>query len=344
MTSLAPYTTFGIGGDAKSFVDATTTDELIDAVQSADVADEPLLVLSGGSNVLISDDGFPGQVVHVATRGIEVEHTDDYVKLTVAAGESMDALVAQAVDNGWAGLEALSGIPGLVGAAPVQNIGAYGAEIATSIAHVNRWDRTNQSQRRIDAVECGFGYRISQFKALRPGQVTGRFVVLDVTFWLKPSPLSDPIAYPELAKALGVAMGDRVPLTDVRETVLALRRSKAMVYDKADPDTHGAGSFFTNPLLTIEDAEQLAPEAPRYSVSSGYVKVSAAWLIEHAGFPKGFGTNQAKVSSKHALALTNQGGATARDVSALARQIKDGVEARYGITLYPEPILVGVQL
>jgi len=342
---LASHTTFGVGGAAGSYAVAETADDLIDVVRGADEASEPLFVLSGGSNVLISDDGFPGRVVQVSTRGIRDEPGGRGDAMWVAAGESLDDVVSLGVERGKAGLECLSGIPGLVGAAPVQNVGAYGADLSGVTRAVAVWDRQDGVRRVIDAADCGFGYRDSLFKASRrPGQATGRFVVLEVLIELAGSPLSRPVEYGELAGALGIGLGDRAPLTDVREAVLGLRRGKGMVFDPADPDTHGAGSFFTNPVLDASVAAALPPAAPRFPQPDGAVKTSAAWLIEHAGFPKGFGSGPARLSSKHALALTNQGGAAAADIVALAREIRAGVESRFGVTLQPEPVLVGVEL
>jgi len=346
VVDLAAHTTFGVGGPAGRFVEAVTETELIQAVQAADADGAPLFVLSGGSNVLVSDDGFPGVVIHVATRGVTGMRTDDGAVIwDVAAGETMDAIVDGAIGDGLSGLEALSGIPGLVGAAPVQNIGAYGAEISSVVTSVRVWDRLAGEQRVIDAADCGFGYRDSVFKQSRhTGQATGRYVVLGVLLRLVTDGLSAPIAYAELAKTLGVELGRRVPGRDVRQAVLELRRGKGMVFDPADPDTHGAGSFFTNPVLSASEADGLPTDAPRYPQDDGRVKTSAAWLIEHAGFPKGFGAGPARLSSKHVLACTNQGGAKASDVIALARQVRDGVRSKFGVTLEPEPVLVGVEL
>jgi len=342
---LAEFTTFGIGGPAGQFVEATTTHELIDAVQAADDSGKPLFVLSGGSNVLVGDDGFPGVVVRVANKGVHADQAGDELRVAVSAGEAMDDLVAWSVDSGLAGLEALSGIPGLVGAAPVQNIGAYGAEIAQVVEAITVWDRRASQTKVLTAAECGFGYRTSILKSSRRNaNVTGRYVVLSVLFSLEHSDLSTPIAYTELANALGVELSAKAPLKDVRDAVLELRRSKGMVVDPADPDSHSAGSFFTNPLLTAQDAQRLPLSAPRYPQPDGHVKTSAAWLIEHAGFTKGYGDGPAKLSSKHVLALTNQGGAAASDVVALAREVRAGVRTKFGITLEPEPVLVGVKL
>ena len=333
---IAGFTTFGVGGAASAFVEASGVDELIDAVRAADADGQPVFVLSGGSNVLVGDAGFDGTVVRV----VGGEAGPGWVW----AGVALDDLAVWSVEQGLAGLEALSGIPGLVGAAPIQNVGAYGAEIAQVVQAVRVWDRLVNEQITLSAPECGFAYRDSMFKqSRRAGDATGRYVVLEVLFDLLKSDVSAPIAYAELAAALGVPLGAKAPLQGVRDAVLALRRSKGMVFDPADPDTHGAGSFFTNPILRPDDAQRLPLSAPRYPQPDGRVKTSAAWLIEHAGFAKGYGDGPARLSSKHVLALTNQGGATANDVLNLAHQIQDVVFGRFGVVLTPEPTLVGVE-
>lgn len=341
---LAAHTTFGIGGPAKQLVVASTTDELIAAVRDADAADEPLFVLSGGSNVLVADDGFPGVVVVVATKGVTADVSDcGGALVTVAAGEYWDTFVAHAVDQQWVGVEALSGIPGAVGSTPIQNVGAYGQEVAQTIARVRTFDRQTGELRTFAASDCGFGYRDSIFKrSRRPGEATGRYIVLDVTFQFELGRLGAPIAYAELARTLGVDVGTRDESARVREAVLSLRRGKGMVYDPTDADSHSAGSFFMNPLLSPEEAAQLPPEAPRFPTLDGRVKSSAAWLIDHAGFTRGHGEGAAKLSTKHVLALTNTGGASAVEVIELAREIVSGVEAAYGVTLDPEPVIVGL--
>ena len=333
---MADFTTFGVGGPAGTLVEVSTADELIDAVRSADASHQPLFVLSGGSNVLIGDGGFPGTVVRIAGGTVGTGW--------VWAGARLDDLVTWSIDQGLAGLEALSGIPGLVGAAPVQNVGAYGAEIAQVVQAVRVWDRHENKQITLSAPECGFAYRDSVFKrSRRPGEATGRYVVLSVLFELPESSLSAPIAYGELAKALDVELGARVPLGDVRDAVLGLRRSKGMVIDPADPDTHSAGSFFTNPIMDEATASGLPSDAPRFPQPDGRVKTSAAWLIDRAGFGKGYGHGPARLSSKHVLALTNQGGAMAADIVALARDVQAGVQAMFGVALDPEPVLIGVE-
>jgi len=337
---LAAYTTLRVGGPARDLVEVTSTHELVEVVRALDAAGEPVLVLGGGSNVLVGDTGFDGTVVLVATRGVDQDVAScSGAVVTVAAGEPWDPFVARTVANGWSGMEALSGIPGSVGASPIQNVGAYGAEVGQHITTVRTLDRSTGMVRTLFAVECGFGYRTSVFKA-HPG----RYVVLDVTFQLRLGSLSAPVRYAELARVLGVEVGTRVPATQVRDAVLSLRRSKGMVLDDADPDTWSAGSFFTNPVLDAAGAAALPDGAPRYPQPDGRVKTSAAWLIEHAGFGRGWGDGAARVSTKHTLALTNRGSATASDVLALARQVRSGVEQTFAIALEPEPVLVGCAL
>ena len=337
--ALANHTTFRLGGPARRFVEATTEQQLIDTVADCDSRGEPVLVLGGGSNVLIADEGFDGTVVKVATRGVRAEAADcSGAQLEVAAGETWDDLVARAVAAQWSGMETLSGIPGSVGAVPIQNVGAYGAEVATLIQRVRTWNRAEGAIRTFAAAECGFGYRDSRFKREK-----GRHLVLRVDFQLPLGELGQPVRYPELARALGVAVGQRAPASRVRETVLAIRRRKGMVLDANDHDTWSAGSFFTNPILTPEQAASLPAEAPRFSAGEG-VKTSAAWLIQHAGFPAGHGSGPARLSTRHVLALTNRGHAATADVLALAREIRDGVRERFGITLVPEVNLVGVSI
>ena len=336
---LANHTTFRLGGPARRFVEATTEQQLIDTVADCDSRGEPVLVLGGGSNVLIADEGFDGTVVKVATRGVRAEVGDcSGAQLEVAAGEVWDDLVARAVAAQWSGMETLSGIPGSVGAVPIQNVGAYGAEVATLIQRVRTWDRAEGAIRTFAAAECGFGYRDSRFKREK-----GRHLVLRVDFQLPLGELGQPVRYPELARALGVAVGQRAPAARVRETVLAIRRRKGMVLDANDHDTWSAGSFFTNPILTPGQAASLPAEAPRFPAGEG-VKTSAAWLIQHAGYPAGHGSGPARLSTRHVLALTNRGCATTADVLALAREIRDGVRERFGITLVPEVNLVGVSI
>ncbi|MEZ0577914.1 UDP-N-acetylmuramate dehydrogenase [Nocardioides sp. MH1] len=348
---LADHTTLRLGGPARTWVRATSEEELVAAVSEADAAGEPVLVVGGGSNLVVADEGFAGTVVEVATRGVsaDVGDSDDPTcggaLVTVAAGETWDDLVARAVERGWVGVEALSGIPGSVGATPVQNVGAYGQEVAQTIASVRVWDRKLRGIRTFAAADCGFGYRTSRFKVDRYDANGGRHLVLSVTFQLRQGSLSAPVAYGELAAALGVETGQRAPLAEVRSAVLALRAGKGMVLDPADHDTWSAGSFFTNPVVPAD----VVPEgAPAWPAEGGLVKTSAAWLIEHAGFGKGHGLDRdpapVALSTKHTLALTNRGTATAADLLALAREVRDGVEATYGIALVNEPVLVGCSL
>jgi UDP-N-acetylmuramate dehydrogenase len=351
--SLASLTTMRVGGPAARLVTAQTIDEVVDAVREVDDADEPLLVLGGGSNLVIADAGFAGSVVRLATDGVVVESAapDGGVLVRVAAGVVWDDLVARAVVEGWSGVEALSGIPGSTGATPVQNVGAYGQEVAQTIASVRVYDRAQQQVRTLASLDCAFTYRHSVFKA------TSRYVVLDVLFQLIPSQLSQPVGYADLARQLGVAPGERVPLADAREAVLAQRRLRGMVLDEADHDTWSCGSFFTNPILSAQRfaalesraATLLGPDAstpPRFTDADGNVKTSAAWLIDKAGFAKGFALpgSGAALSTKHTLAITNRGEATADDVAALARHLQQGVHDAFGVTLVNEPTFVGHEL
>jgi UDP-N-acetylmuramate dehydrogenase len=336
---LSEHTTLRLGGPARAWVRAGSEAELVEALSTVD---GPVLVLGGGSNVVVADAGFDGTVVEVATRGVraDVEPHDDPTcggaMVTVAAGEAWDDVVSQAVDSGWVGVEALAGIPGLVGATPIQNVGAYGQEVSQTVAQVRVWDRVLKGVRTFANADCGFGYRTSRFKA-----DPDRHVVLEVTLQLRQGSLGAPVAYAELAGALGVELGQRAPLAEVRDAVLALRRSKGMVLDPDDHDTWSAGSFFTNPIVEASEA----PEgAPRWPQPDGRVKVPAAWLIEQAGFHKGYGAGAVGLSTKHPLALTNRGGATTEELLALARELRDGVEAAHGIRLVNEPVLVGCEL
>ncbi|MEJ5944325.1 UDP-N-acetylmuramate dehydrogenase [Pseudokineococcus basanitobsidens] len=343
---LADRTTLRVGGRPAAEVVVTSADELVEAVRSADDEGRPVLLVAGGSNLLVGDEDLPHTAVVVAGRGVRREPVDACggVWVTAQAGHPWEELVAEATESGWLGLEALSGIPGSTGATPVQNVGAYGTDVAATVAEVRTWDRR---ERRITTLRVGdlrMGYRTSLLKS-QPD----RHVVLEVTFQLRPGELGGPVRYAELADRLGVATGDRVPATDVREAVLELRRGKGMVLDDpasgvVDHDTWSAGSFFTNPVLAPPDADGLPPEAPRYAAEGG-VKTSAAWLIGAAGFARGHGLpGPAALSTKHTLALTNRGGARAADLLALAREVRDGVEARFGVRLEPEPRLVGCSL
>jgi UDP-N-acetylmuramate dehydrogenase len=346
--NLAGYTTLRLGGPARRFVEATTDDEIIRTVRRAEAAGEEILVLGGGSNLVVADAGFPGTVVHVATRGVTMRHDGGRVLVRAQAGEEWEPFVARCVDEGLAGVECLSGIPGRLGATPIQNVGAYGQEVSETIIEVRAYDRERGEVVTLDRDACRFSYRDSVFKG------ADRYVVLEVTYALESADLSGPVRYAELARSLGVETGDRVPLKDAREAVLALRRGKGMVLDAADPDTRSAGSFFTNPMLSagqVEElekrvADRLGPDVafPRYPATDGHVKTSAAWLIDKAGFTKGYTRGPVRISGKHTLALTNPGGARTEDLLALAREVRDGVRAAFGVTLVNEPVFVGVRL
>ncbi|MDX6326853.1 MAG: UDP-N-acetylmuramate dehydrogenase [Nocardioidaceae bacterium] len=338
---LADHTTLRLGGPAEEYLVAHDEQALVDAVSEADAAGRPVLVLGGGSNLVVADEGFPGLVVHVATHGVEVEgDLCGGAFVDVAAGESWDALVARAVTEGWIGVEALSGIPGSVGGTPIQNVGAYGQEVADSIARVRTWDRVDRRHRTYFHADCGFGYRTSRFK-----EDSARHIVLSVSFQLRFGDLGAPVRYAELARTLGIEQGQRAPIAEVREAVLGLRAGKGMVLDEDDPDTWSAGSFFTNPVVP---AEELPDGAPRWEQPDGLVKTSAAWLIEHAGFAKGYGLDRSGgrvgLSTKHTLALTNRGGGSTTELLALGAEVRDGVRERFGITLVNEPVLVGCSL
>jgi UDP-N-acetylmuramate dehydrogenase len=373
---LSGLTTLRVGGPAAWLAEARSADEVVEAVLAADATGEPLLVLGGGSNLVVSDDGFAGTALRIATSGVTVKEAGSRVVVTVAAGENWDRLVEWSVAEKLAGLESLAGIPGLAGATPIQNVGAYGQEVAATITAVTVLDRATGSVTSLTGAECGFGYRTSRLKRTAwpqavsaaqgsavPGP-TGRYVVLDVTFELERDPLSVPVRYTELAARLGVETGERVPLDDVRAAVLELRRGKGMVLDTADPDTTSAGSFFTNPVLGPGELARLervaATRSPGMRVptfpaqadagragdsSEPLVKVPAAWLIEQAGFGKGYqGPGAVRISSKHTLALINAGGGTAADLIGLARQIAAGVRSAFGVELDHEPVLVGLTL
>lgn len=341
---LASRTTLHLGGPAGRFAEPASEAELVETMRAAG---DDVLVLGGGSNVVVADAGFPGLVVAVTTKGIERADGGERVVLTVQAGEDWDAFVAHCVAEGLAGVECLSGIPGSVGATPIQNVGAYGQDVAETIVGVRALDRETGEVVALDREACDFGYRSSAFK-----RAPGRHVVLAVSFALERSTDSKPLRYVELARTLGVSVGARAPLPAVREAVLGLRRGKGMVVDPGDPDSVSAGSFFTNPILTWKEfrvlerrvAERLGPDArlPRFPEEDGRIKTSAAWLIERAGFTKGHGDPRTiAISSKHTLALTNRGAGTTADLVALAREIVAGVEDVFGVELVPEPVFVG---
>ncbi|ROQ07025.1 MULTISPECIES: UDP-N-acetylmuramate dehydrogenase [unclassified Curtobacterium] len=333
---LADLTTLGVGGAAARLLTATTTDELVAHTQTA-WDDHEWLVLGGGSNVLVADSGFDGTVVLVRTSGVDADTDADGVTVRVAAGEPWDAFVATTVANGWTGLEALSGIPGTIGAAPVQNIGAYGVELSDVLTRVEFLDAATGERTWVPAAELALGYRTSTLKHGRRG------VVLTVEFRLGTAGEHGvPVRYAQLAGSLGVDLGAFVEPTTVRDEVLRLRASKGMVLDADDRDTWSAGSFFTNPIVSAAFAETLPADAPRWPAGDD-VKLSAAWLIEHAGVHRGYAVpgSRAAISSKHTLALTNRGGATAAQVAELARYVQVTVLNRFGVSLVPEPVVVG---
>ncbi|MBV9140625.1 MAG: UDP-N-acetylmuramate dehydrogenase [Pseudonocardiales bacterium] len=354
---LALFTTLRLGGPARRLVVVTTARSCVETIRAADAAGEPLLLLAGGSNVVVSDRGFDGTVVRMAATG---SHIDDAGVLHAAAGHDWDALVADTVAAGYGGLECLSGIPGSVGATPVQNVGAYGVELSDVLIEVDLYDRRCGVVRTVPVSELGLGYRTSVLK----GADTA--VVLGVRLALRRDGRSAPIRYPELARALGVELGARVPAALARAAVLTLRRGKGMVLDPADHDTWSAGSFFTNPVLDAAQAavvlerirSRVGPQVsvpqvsvpqvsvPQYPDGSGRIKLSAAWLVERAGFTRGYRGPGGRValSGKHTLALTNRGGAGTEDLLALAREIRDGVAGCFGVTLVPEPVLVNCAL
>ncbi|GHC70193.1 UDP-N-acetylenolpyruvoylglucosamine reductase [Nocardiopsis terrae] len=354
-TMLADHTTLGLGGPAKAFHTADSTDELVRLVTGADRDGERVLVLGGGSNLVVADDGFPGTVVLVASQGVTLtgagtdpETGEEVVLLRADAGVEWDPLVGRAVEEGLNGIEFLSGIPGRVGSTPIQNVGAYGQDVSQTVREVLALDRTTGELVTMSNADCGFTYRDSVFKG------HDRYVVCEVVFELRRGGLSRPVRYAEVARTMGAAAGERVPLARAREVVLGLRRGKGMVLDPADPDTRSAGSFFTNPVLAPEEyaafreraAARLGADAevPGHPDPEGNVKLSAAWLIDRAGFAKGYGAGPARISGKHTLALTNPGGASTADLLDLAREVRAGVEEAFGVRLVNEPVMVGVSL
>jgi UDP-N-acetylmuramate dehydrogenase len=326
-TTLADLTTLRLGGPAGRVEVASSSKELVELVAAADAARDEVLLLGGGSNLVVGDAGWPGVVIRVASDSIE----SDGESMTVAAGVEWDALVQQTLADGLSGLETMSGIPGLVGATPVQNVGAYGAEVADVLTGLTVYDRESKVVEAWSPERCQFGFRTSAFKH------TDRYVVLDVSLRLVRSADSRPVRYLELARRLGVTQGETAPAAALRETVLELRRSKGMVLDPDDHDSWSVGSFFVNPLLDV--VPEAAAECPQWQ-TDGRTKLSAAWLIEQSGFTRGYaldhGRGTVSVSTKHTLALTNRGGATTAELLALAAEIRAGVEAKFGIRLGPE--------
>jgi len=335
---LAPLTTLRLGGPAARMVDIEREDDVVEAVRAADARGESLLVLGRGSNLVVGDDGFAGVVARMAIRGTRARRDGERVMVDVAAGEDWDALVARAVDEGWLGIESMSGIPGLVGATPIQNVGAYGQEVSETIAGVRAFDREVGSFVDMTPAECAFGYRASVFKR------RARWIVTSVSFAFELG-REGVVRYAELARALSVQEGGTAPSRVLRDAVIALRRAKGMVLDEGDADSVSAGSFFVNPvvdaagLATVESRVGARP--PSFDAGEGRFKLAAAWLVERAGFAKGWGNGRAGVSRKHALALVNRGGATTRELLEVARAIRDGVYARFGVVLEPEPVFIG---
>ncbi|MGV9195589.1 UDP-N-acetylmuramate dehydrogenase [Arcanobacterium canis] len=347
-SSLAQLTTMGVGAKIGRYVEAFTREELIDVIRQADEAQIPLLVLGGGSNILASDAPFDGVVVRDMRTGIETVMEDGCggAQMRALGGTPWDDVVRYAIEHEWRGLEALSGIPGAVGAAPVQNIGAYGQELSDTFASATTYDRQTGEIKTLFLSDMKFAYRDSILKQSIPQWgYSPRWIVLDVLFHMFRGSMSAPIKYGQLAGALGIDVGQSALAWKVRETVLALRARKGMVLNDLDRDTYSCGSFFTNPILSADAAAQLPPDAPRYPALEGMVKTSAAWLIDNAGFHKGFAIGEnASLSTKHTLALTNRGQATGDDIRALARHIRDGVRQRYGVDLHPEPVVLGFGL
>lgn len=373
--ALAELTTMRVGGVPERLIAPAEPEALVAAAREVWASGDDWLLLGGGSNTVASDDGFEGTVIHVVTRGIErLDAPSDRVRLRVQAGEPWDEVVALTVRNGWSGIEALSGVPGSTGAAPVQNIGAYGQELESALVGVDFLDAESGDRVRLSRSELELGYRTSALKRGRLGVVLA--VELELSDNSVPggvgAPLSAPVAYAQLADSLGVPLGSRVPVVELRRAVLALRASKGMVLDPDDPDSVSSGSFFTNPIVSESFARSLPANAPRWAVTPPEpdvviglqaggvhpldipsfadgpydVKLSAAWLIENAGIRRGFALpgSGAAISSKHTLAIVNRGWAGAADVAQLASFIQARVQAEFGVLLRPEPVLVGLTL
>ena len=340
MEALSNFTTLKVGGPAQKIVHAHTEDELVEFVNAADKAGEQVLILGGGANLLISDAGFAGTVIRVESKGNALDYDAcSGGMIEVSAGEDWDKFVALTIEKGFADLESLSGIPGTIGGAPIQNIGAYGHEVSETIARVKAYDRTKGEITTFTNEQCRFSYRNSVFKA-----EAGRYVILNVTFQLRKGEQSLPITYAELAKFLSINIGDRAPVVEVRKAVLQLRGRKGMLIDAGDVNSNSAGSFFVNPILNKEIADKLPADAPRWPQTDGRVKTSAAWLMEHAGVSKGEKLAGAQISSKHVLALTNSGDATAGDIVELAKMARAKVFEKFGVKLEAEVQLVGLDL
>jgi UDP-N-acetylmuramate dehydrogenase len=338
MTELSKYTSLRVGGPATKIVQVSTEAQIIAAIEEA--GDTPILIMGGGTNVLIADRGFEGTVIRISNNSVQSEvDACSGATLTIGAGEDWDSFVQTTINSGFAGLETLSGIPGTVGAAPIQNIGAYGHEVSEFITRVRTYDRELKEIYTFTNSQCEFTYRNSYFKA-HPG----RYVVLEVQFQLRIGEFSDPITYLELSKKLGIEPGDKAPVVKTRQAVLELRASKGMLLSPDDHDSWSAGSFFTNPIISQQAADGLPDAAPKWPLNDGRVKISAAWLIENAGMHKGDEVGGARISTKHVLALTNSGDATAADIAELARRARDQVREIFGITLEAEVNLIGIEI
>jgi len=338
MTELSKYTSLRVGGPATTIVHVSSESEIIAAIEAA--GDSPIFIMGGGTNVLVSDNGFAGTVIRIANNSVESEvDACSGATLTIGAGENWDSFVKTTISRGFAGLETLSGIPGTVGAAPIQNIGAYGHEVSEFITRVRTYDREKKTIQTFTNAECQFSYRNSYFK-----EHPGRYVVLDVAFQLRIGEMTTPITYLELAKKLAIELGDKCSVADCRAAVLELRSNKGMLLSPEDHDSWSAGSFFTNPIISQQAADSLPNAAPKWPLTDGRVKVSAAWLIENSGIHKGDELGGARISSKHVLALTNSGTATASDIAALAKRARDHVQQAFGITLVAEVNLVGIEI
>ncbi|MEJ6761251.1 MAG: UDP-N-acetylmuramate dehydrogenase [Candidatus Planktophila sp.] len=338
MTNLRDYTSLRVGGPAEKFIEVGTESEIIAAIEAA--GDSSILIIGGGTNILVADSGFDGTVIRINSHSIKSEvDACSGATLTIGAGENWDEFVATSLERGFAGLETLSGIPGTVGAAPIQNIGAYGHEVAEFITRVRTYDRQAKAIKTFTHSECEFEYRNSHFKA-HPG----RYVVLDVQFNLRLGEMTTEITYAELANKLGIVVGEKAPIAATRQAVLELRAAKGMLLNPSDRDSWSAGSFFTNPIVSKEIAAKLPEGAPQWPTADGRVKTSAAWLIEHSGVHKGDTHGGARVSTKHVLALTNAGNATAVDIAELAKSSQESVYEKFGITLEAEVNLVGLTL
>jgi UDP-N-acetylmuramate dehydrogenase len=338
MTELSKYTSLRVGGPATKIVQVSTEAQIIAAIEEA--GDTPILIMGGGTNVLIADKGFDGTVIRISNNSVQAEvDACSGATLTIGAGEDWDVFVQTTINSGFAGLETLSGIPGTVGAAPIQNIGAYGHEVSEFITRVRTYDRELKEIYTFTNSQCEFTYRNSYFKA-HPG----RYVVLDVQFQLRIGEFSDPITYLELSKKLGIEPGDKASVVATRAAVLELRASKGMLLSPDDHDSWSAGSFFTNPIISQQAADTLPDAAPKWPLNDGRVKISAAWLIENAGMHKGDEVGGARISTKHVLALTNSGDATAADIAELAKRARDHVKEVFGITLEAEVNLIGIEI